>query len=360
MGKRELGLILAFVVAGAIIWQVTAPKAEGPGFSMSTWLSNVRREMRGRNASAELTTAPAIPVDASISEIRLTLRGEITIIGEDREDVGSELNVVSNGTDEAEAKQLASETRLKVSKFADSVVIALAFPEPGRQEAKLTLRVPARLRIQLDGRGTAKVSGVSAVTLARSNGEIELTDITGLVKGEHRSGTLVVQGAQAVDLYSVSSETTISGVREDLSLNSRGGEARISKSPGKVTITAGDSRVRVDGPTGMLRAEIVDGELDLRDVSSEIDIDARETPVTVAWARVATTKIQVREGSLEITPPSDASAYSLDARLSGGELRVPDSLQKTTEGDESAVTKTGGPNAAPIFVRGTGSTITIR
>ncbi|MDQ3170475.1 MAG: DUF4097 family beta strand repeat-containing protein [Acidobacteriota bacterium] len=360
MGKRELGLILAFVVAGVIIWQVTAPKAEGPGFSMSGWLSNARKEMRGRHASAEVTSAPSIPVDATIQEIRLSLSGEITIIGEDREDVGAELKVVSNGFDDAEAKKLAEEAGLKVSKFADSIVIAWAFPDPGRQEPKLTLRVPARLRIQLDGRGTASVTGVGAVTLARSNGEIQLKDITGLVKGEHRSGTLVVEGAQAVDLYAVSTETTISGVREDLSLNSRGGEARIAKMPGKVTITAGDSRVRVDGPTGMLRAEIVDGELDLRDTSSEIDIDARDTPVTVAWSRVATTKIQVREGSLEITLPSDAASYSLDARMSGGELRVPDSLQKTTEGEESSVTKTGGPNAPAIFVRGTGSAVTIR
>jgi hypothetical protein len=360
MGKRELGLILAFVVAGVIIWQVTAPKAEGPGFSLSSLWEGARREMRGWNASAEVKTSPAIPIDASIQEIRLTLSGEVTIVGEDRDNVESGLTVVSNGQDDAQAKKLAEETALKVSKFADSIVVAWAFPEPGRQEAKLTLRVPKRLRIQLDGRGTATVSGVQAVTLTRSNGDVRLKDITGLVKGEHRSGTLVVDGAQAVDLYAVSTETTISGVREDLSLNSRGGEARIAKMPGKVTITAGDSRVRVDGPTGMLRAEIVDGELDLRDTSSEIDIDARDTPVTVAWARVATTKIQVREGSLEITLPSDAASYSLDARMSGGALRVPDSLQKTTEGEESAVTKSGGPSAPAIFVRGTGSTVTIR
>ena len=360
MGKRELGLILAFVAAGVIIWQVTAPKAEGPGFSLSNLLASARREMRGWNASAEVKTSPAIPVDASIHEIRLTLSGEITIIGEDRDDVAAELTVVSNGQDDAQAKALAEETALKVSKFADSVVVAFEFPEPGRQEPTLTLRIPARMRVQLEGRGTAVVSGVGTVTLARSNGRLELKNITGLVKGEHRSGTLTVQGAQAVDLYAVSTETTIGDIREELRLNARAGEVRITKTAGTVTILAGDSRVRIDGPTGTVRAEIVEGDLEMRDVSSEIDIDARSTPVTIGWARAATTKIQVRDASLELALPKDAATYSLDVRVSRGELRVPDSLQKTTDGDESAVTKSGAVNAPAIFVRGSGSTVTIR
>lgn len=362
MGKRELGLIIAFLVAGVIVWQVTAPRSEGPGFSFSDFMSNARREMRGRNASAEVTTAPVIPVDASINEIRLTLRGQVTIIGEAREDVAAELVVESNGFDEAEAKQLATETVLDVSKFADSVVLAWKFPEPGRQEAKLTLRVPARLRVQLDGRAGAEagVSGVASVTLARTTGGLDVKNIDGLVKGEHRGGALTIDGAQALDLYAVSSETVIRNIREDVQLNARGGEARIEQTPGRVTVTAGDTRVRVDGATGALRAEVTESELELRDVAASIDIDARSTPVSVAWARAATAKIQVRDGSLELTLPADAATYSLDARASNGELRVPDSLQKTTEGTESAVTKNAGAGAPAIFVRGAGATITIR
>lgn len=362
MGKRELALILAFVVAGVIVWQVTAPKSDGPGFSLSNFVSNARREMRGRNASAEIKTTPAIPVDASINEIRLTLSGEVNIIGEPRDDVAAELTVVSNGHDEAEARQLATETTLNVSRFADSVVLAYTFPDPGRQEPSLTLRVPERLRVQLDGRGAAGavVTGVNTVTLTRTTGKLELKAIGGVVKGEHRGGALTIDGAQAVDLYAVSSETVIRNIREDVQLNARGGEARIASTPGRVTVTAGDTRVRVDGPIGELRAEVTEADLELRDVSSPIDVDARSTPVSVAWARAATSKIQVRDGSLELTLPADASSYSLDARAAKGELRVPDSLQKTTEGTETAVTKIASAGKPAIFVRGTGATITIR
>lgn len=362
MGKRELGLILAFVVAGVIVWQVTAPKADGPGFSLSNFMASARREMRGWNASAEVKTSPAIPVDAAIHEIRLTLSGEVTIIGEDRDDVAAALTVVSNGQDEAQAKQLAAEAALKVSRFADSVVLAYAFPEPGRQEPALTLRVPARMRVQLDGRGSggATVTGVASVTLARTTGRLDVKGIIGLVKGEHRGGALTIDGAQTLDLYAVSSETVIANVREHVQINARGGEARIEKTAGRVSINAGDAQIRVDGPTGELRAEMNGAELDLRDVSSAIDVDARSTPVSIAWARAATSKIQLRDGSAELTLPADAATYSLDARTSSGELRVPDSLQKRTDGTETAVTKSARAGAPAIFVRGAGATITIR
>ncbi|HEX6323155.1 MAG TPA: DUF4097 family beta strand repeat-containing protein [Vicinamibacterales bacterium] len=359
MGKRELGLIVAFIVAGVIVWQVTAPKAEGPGFSFGNWFGEVRREMRGRNASAQVTTTPAIPIDASINELRLTLSGEVTIKGEDRADVAAELKVVSNGFDEAEASKLAGEVGLKVSRFADSVVVAWQFPDPGRQQPVLTLRVPSRLRIQLEGRGTATVSGVDAVTLARQSGTLELTEIAGVVKGESR-GRVTVEGAGAVDLSTANVETVLKGVRGDVRMNVRSGETRIEQATGRVTITGTDTRVRVDGSAGELRAEMVEGELEFTEVSGPIEIDGRSTPVMLTFASAAAAKIQVREGSLEIVLPRDAASYNLDARASGGELRVPDQLQKTTEGGDTAVRKSGGPNAQPIFVRGVGTTITIR
>ncbi|PIR16002.1 MAG: hypothetical protein COV48_11155, partial [Elusimicrobia bacterium CG11_big_fil_rev_8_21_14_0_20_64_6] len=85
-------------------------------------------------------------------------------------DIATELRVESDGFDEAEAKQLAGAVALKVSRFADTIVVGWQFPEPGRQQARLTLRVPSRLRLQLDGRGTAAVSGLETLTLARTTG----------------------------------------------------------------------------------------------------------------------------------------------------------------------------------------------
>lgn len=361
MGKRELGLILGFVVAGIVVWQFTASESQGEGFSLGRIISDARREMQPRNASAEVVTHPAIPIDASITELRLTLSagGDVTIKAEERPDISAELTIVSDGVDEAEAKQLASEAGLTVSRFADSVVVGWKFPEPGRQQPKLTLVVPARLRIQLEGRGNAEVTGVDAVTLARQAGELKLSGIKTLVNGESR-GTVAIDGAGAVDLSIANNETTLTGVTGNVKLNVRSGEVRMDKSTGRVDITGTDVRVRMDGVGGELRVEVVDGDIELNDVSAPIDLDLRDAPVTVDWAKAAVAKIEVRDASLELVLPKDAASYSLDARAAGGELRVPDALQKTTTGNEAAVTKTAGPQAPAIFVRGVGTTITIR
>jgi hypothetical protein len=362
MGKRELGLILAFVVAGVIVWQVTAPEATGPGFSLGNWLNEARREVGGRRASAEVTSSPAIPMDRTIAELRLTLSGEVTIRGENRQDVAAELRVVSNGFDEAEARQLAGQTALKVSRFADSVVVGWSFPDPGTQRARLLLRVPSRLRVQIDGRGTADITGVDAVTLARAGGSVKLTGVAGLVKGESRAGDLTIDGAETIDLSGVSGESTITGVRGDIRLNVRGGEVRIVKARGRLTIAGTDTRVRVDGSAGELRAEMAgeDGDLELNDVAGAVDIDTRNTPVIIGWLRAAPAKIQVRDGSLELALPQDSSSYSLDMRAAGGDIRVPAPLQKTTDGGEIVVRKSARADAPSIFVRGVGATLTIR
>lgn len=361
MGKRELGLLLGFIVLGVVVWQFTAPAAEGEGFSLGRILSRARNEMRPRNASAEVTTHPAIPFDASINELRLTLSagGDVVIKAEDRADIGAELKVVSDGVDEAEAKQLAGESTLKVSRFADSVVVNWQFPQPGRQVPSLTLLVPRRLRIQLEGRGTAEVTGVGGVTLARQSGELKLTSIAGTVNGESR-GTVTVDGAEAVDLSIANNETVLKGVRGEVKLNIRSGEVRTDKTVGRVQITGTDVRVRMDGVEGELRLEIVDGDIELNKVSGPIDIDTRDTSVAINWLSAATAKIQVRNESLDLDLPKNEGSYSLDARASGGELRVPDRLQKTTEGNETVVTKSAGTGAPSIFVRGVGATIAIR
>ncbi len=46
MGKRELLLVAAFVIVGALVYQLTAPPP-GPGersFSLSQLIGNIRRE----------------------------------------------------------------------------------------------------------------------------------------------------------------------------------------------------------------------------------------------------------------------------------------------------------------------------
>src|SRR5262245_26969691 len=104
MGKRELLLVAAFVIVGAIVYQLTAPPP-APGertFAPGQILDHIRRAVRGNQASAEVVTKSTHTVDASVSELRFDdLRSaSLTVTGEDRADIEAELLVHSNGFDE--------------------------------------------------------------------------------------------------------------------------------------------------------------------------------------------------------------------------------------------------------------------
>src|SRR3954471_13042130 len=137
MGKRELLLIVGFVVFGAAVYSVTAP-APAPGqqgFSISQLLDHVRRNIRGNRSSAEVTNTTTLTLAPGVSEIRFEIgNAPLTVIGEDREDISCELGVWSNGFDEAEARSRATQTTLKTLEGGSSLVVGITYPEPGQQK----------------------------------------------------------------------------------------------------------------------------------------------------------------------------------------------------------------------------------
>src|SRR4026209_1696490 len=104
MGKRELLLIVAFLIVGAVVYQATAPPA-GPndhGLSFSTIVDKIRREMRGNRGRAEITKVSTHELDSQTTEIRLSGGfQEVIITGEKRDNIEARLRITSNGVDDA-------------------------------------------------------------------------------------------------------------------------------------------------------------------------------------------------------------------------------------------------------------------
>src|SRR4051794_30478875 len=110
MGKRELLLILGFAVVGTLVYQFTArPSAESSShFSVNAVVDHLRQAVRGNQANAEVVTTETHALSAATTEIRIAFANSsesLTITGEDRSDVESELKVWSNGYDDAEAQR---------------------------------------------------------------------------------------------------------------------------------------------------------------------------------------------------------------------------------------------------------------
>jgi hypothetical protein len=360
MGKRELLLIVAFAIVGAIVYQVTAPPP-GPGergFSPGQILENIRRGVRGNRASAESVNNSTHPVDAAVTELRLTSRGrpaELTIVGETRADITAELRVHSNAYDDAEAERTAKTTVLRVERQGSRVAAYVDYPPEGRQTATLTLRVPARLQITIQGmRNRLHVTNVAAIEFEDGRGTTEFRQIAGRVAGSYRGGELRITGAKSVKVDGVGTDLTLEQIAGEASLKLRAGDFKGSGLAGPIDIDSTGVDVELENlekNTSMIRITAAAGSVSLKGLRTEARIDARGTDVDAVLDRAAPLAVYSEGGSpVEITPPP--GGYQLDAVASDGSITVPEgTVPITTSGEEHRAT---GP------VKGGGPTITIR
>jgi hypothetical protein len=360
MGKRELLLIAAFVVVGAIVYQLTAP-APAPGertFAPGQLLDHVRRAMRGNRASAELTTKNTYPVESDVSELRFDSKAgstNITITGEDRSDIDAELQVRSNAYDEEEAKRTAKDTILKIDRAGPRMVVSVSYPTPGIQRATVTLKIPHRLAVQLQGGGnTIAIHNVAALELGGARGKMDIGDIAGLVSGAHRGGDLHVVNAGALKLTVNGTDVEIERIRGATSLTMRGGDLKCGEIAGPIDLDTQGTDItldRLEKTSGIVRVNTVGGSLEVKGLRTEGRFDSRGAEVDVTIDRAAPLAIYSEGGgSIELTPPS--GGYQLDAVATDGSLDLPpDTLDITSSGSEHRAT---GP------IKGGGPTITIR
>jgi hypothetical protein len=357
MGKRELLLILGFMIAGAIVYQATSPPP-APGersFSIGQMIEDVRRHLRGNRASADLTTTASHPVDSGITELRLGLRSpEITVIGEDRTDIATEMRVQSTGYDDNEAQQLAKATVLKVDRGGPRIVMSINYPRNARQTVQLMVKVPARLQVTVDSNsGKLAVRGVSGVKIDQ-RGDTGLESIEGRITGSQRGGKLVVKDAGSMKITASGSDVRLERIRGEASLSLRSGELEASDLVGPVDIDANGAEVKLEkleSATGMIRINASSGSVWLKGLRTEARLDVRSADVDVVLDRAAPLAIYSEGGSpVEITPPP--GGYELDAVAANGKISLPDGMLAVTESDQE--------HRAAGAVKGGGPTITIR
>lgn len=367
MGKRELLLVAAFLMVGALVYQFTAtPPAPGErSFSLSQVLGKVRREMRGNRASAETTTTITHAVPATVTELRLNERGgvDITVTGEKRDDISAEFKVRSSGFDEAEAERLAKISTLKLDDAGGSIIGKFEFPEEGRQTATLTVRVPARLAIRLGaGSGDTTISGVAAVELLNARGESRVTNVSGRVTAMQTGGELRVTDAGSLKLTTRGSDATLERIRGESVLSFRQGEVKGIELAGPIELDTNGTDVtleKLEGAAGAFRANAVNGTLTVRGLRMEGRIDARNAEVTVDIDRAAPLAIYA-EGEDDVNVVAPDGGYHLDALAARGTIRLPEgALAPAVNGPEQRATGPVGGGGPTITIRATRGDIVI-
>ena len=371
MGKRELLLIFCFVIVGVVLYQATAsPSAPGErGLSLSRLIESARREIRGNRATAEATTTTKHALTPETNELRIVgIISEVEVAGEDRQDIESTVHVESNGYDEAEAREYVKQSKLVVDRAASALILRMEFPRGGRQRGVLTVKVPSRLQVRVEGSSALKVSNVSGLEVEGTRGDATFRQIPGKVDISHRGGEVEIEEVGAVEFIGRSGTLKIAGVKGDTSIKmEQGGEVTASRLNGAVDVEGRNCDIGLDDlstTTGPIRVNVNGGSLKMRGLKSDTRIDSRNAEVEVAMAAPAPVAIYSNGERVSLTPP--AGGYKLDARITDGRVTPDDfiasmgfTFNKSSDSQQtvSGAIKGGGPT---ISVRATNADFTIR
>ncbi len=370
MGKRELVLVLAFVVAGAIVYQFTAPAATpGQRGVVNSVLQHFRQAVHGRPAHASVQKTRTDALDASVSEVRINVRSvDLTVVGEDRADVATTMTVDSDGMDAAEAQRLATATELQVDRAGGGMRFGIHFPEDGRQRAALEIHVPKRFIVRVEAKsGKLDVQQVAAVDAKGNRGESRISDVAGEVALTHRGDTLTVAGAGSIRLTVSGGDAHVSEIRGTASIDVTGSNIDLASIRGPLDVKSRNSDIKLqDAETlePLLRFDVQSGRLEIDGLQTETRIEGRDTEIRIAMARAVPVTIYNTNDDITMTAPPDA--YSLDAVATDGELTIEDGastgvdVKKAADEHEqraSGAVRGGGPS---IMLRNTGGDISIR
>jgi hypothetical protein len=353
MGKRELLLIVAFVVAGVIVYQATAPPPEPNSrrVSLSRIFDHIRREIRGNPASAEVARSVTHAIPAGVKELRITGGfTEVNITGEARDDIALDMRVVSNGPDEAEARRRAEAVKLNVDASAAAIAFQANYPQEGRHRGYFTLKVPSRLAVRLDQASSrTTVTNVANVEVMTARNDTTIKRIPGRVALTHTGAQLIVEDVASLKLTGRRSEAAVTGVRGDLTLDLQNSEVTASAVTGSVSVEARSSEVtfnKLEQARGPVRINAVGGSVALHGVATETRIDGRSTEIELEMSKpVPVTVYSEGEDPVEVTPPPGGS--TLDALATNARVSVPDGTVTITDAENeqraSGDVKGGGP-----------------
>jgi len=347
MGKRELLLLVVFVVLGVGVYQVTAPASEpdAPGFSLGRLLQMARAHVQGDQVrrTAERT---AILAEAGPGLTRLTLqapRGQVTIDASDQPGIEVKALLHFGGIDDADIARQEQATRLDLAREGAEARVSLHLDENGRRPRyELHVRVPRGLAVRIDGgRGRVEATGIGGLELTDYRGEVRTEALTGPVTGELRDGRAEFGEGAVIDL-----ETEGVLIRGEgsasVTLKAERGTIDLVDPAGPVTIAQDYARMDIRGSGGPITITGEGGTVTLRDVAHPLKIAADRLTVNAELARPVPTTIDDEDDTIELTLPRDGG-LQLELAVTDGELRLPSSLKATTgENRQSLITTLGG------------------
>jgi hypothetical protein len=362
MGKRELVLIVLFLVAGVVVYQVTAPPPPaGTDVSVGGIFQRIRRQMHGARETSTGTFTQSVPLLPGVETVRINLSrpSELTITGADRDDIAIEMVTTARGYTVDEAKTAADGAAVTAETQGNVVVLSSQWedhrgPAAYITQATVTIKLPRRLAVRLLPHvGGLNVSNVASLESASSRGETHVVDTAGTIQLSHISGALEVRGGTGLKLSTRNSRGQVSGISGSTSIDAVNSRLKLSELAGTLEIESRNSELTLEKIAGLkppFRYNGSGGELRLDALRTEARIDGRNTDMNVSLGAAVPVTIY-NLGAIVVTAPP--GGYTLDAVATEGRI--------TSDDSDITATPSDGPDArVTAKIHGGGPTLTLR
>lgn len=261
-------------------------------------------------------------------------RGDLSIIGEDREDIAFTAQIAVSADNQREGEERLDAIEIPVSQDGDTIVIGEAAGEDdepagvrffrqgwhfgirvGLQMSDtridMVARVPRRCRVEASHRsGPARLSGLHAsVTVDARSGRTDVREVRGPVRVEGRSGAIEVRDIIGdLAIVSRSGRVEVEEVEGNVALRSRSGHVSIAEVRGRVSVESRSGRVTLRSIDGETRVSSSSGAVEWRGaVRAPLSIEAKTGLIRLAVERGAGFYIdaETRHGSVRSELPVD-------------------------------------------------------
>ena len=328
MGKRELLILLAFIVAGTIAFQFSAPPARESrsGFSLSKLLDSARRGIRGNQSYTAPPRTLTFAVGPDITQLSIagSSGGPIKILGEARNDISLELTVASTGENEAAAIATANRTSVSEDRVGSLLALRVVFPQEETQTSQAVLRIPARLGVKLDGTRETSISNVRSVDLTNpARGTTSIDHIAEQVTGTQSGGTITLASIKSLKATLTRTRARISDVTGTQSLEVSDGDTEITASQGPLEIEERRGDITIRGQRGPVKISGADGQVRIVAATDEVHLDLRRAEVDAELATGVGGSLVTSDEELRVTW-RDPAGVRVDAVAANGSIDAAD------------------------------------
>lgn len=251
--------------------------------------------------------------------------GEVSIVGEDREDIDVVAQFTAPADNESDGERRLDAMKLPMRESGGTVEIGPPeFDEAGGNDAAirifgirvglvlpgrglridLQIRVPRHCRVEAHQRsGRLRLSGVHEdIVVETRSGRTELSDLRGSVQFEGRSGAVEVRAVEG-----------------DVNISVRSGRVEVEKVTGDVDVVSRSGRLEVRNVTGRVRARARTGRIRVGDVDGPLELSATTGAIEYRGRITHAASIDVTTGAIRLAVTPDSSFF-VDAETQTGKI----------------------------------------